>query len=107
MDRYQVELTAFPGDETTFLKTLRIVGRVSLADAVTIHALASVVEGTVLVAGIDRPVADHIARAFVEAGIAVVVRPSSVTTPMICRPQANETYRWNAVRQVVAVTTSQ
>ena len=103
MDRYQVGLAAFPGDETTFLKTLRIVGKISLADAVKVHAHASVVERTVLVAGIHRRVADHIAAAFADAGIPVVVESSSITTPMICRPEADEAYRWNAVRQVVLV----
>ena len=106
MDRYQVGLVAFPGDETTFLKTLRIVGKISLADAVKIHAYASVVERTLLGAGVDRRVADHIGAAFVDAGIPGVVEPSSIMTPMICRPQADETYRWNAVRQVVVLPLS-
>ena len=107
MDRHQVELSTFSGDRTVFLKTLRLVGRISLADAVAVHAHACTAERTVLVAGVDRRVADHIAAAFAAAGIPVVVRPSSVASPMICRPQANEAYRWIAVRLVVAVPASQ
>ena len=100
MDRFQIALDDFPGDEAAFLRTVRLVGKVSLADAVAIRIHARNAKGTVLVAGVDRRVADHIAAAFGAAGIAVTVQPSSVSSPMICRPQANVAYRWKAGRTI-------
>lgn len=87
MDRYQVQMQGVPEDEIPFVRAICIIGQVSLADAVRIHAHARNAGGTVLVAGIDRRVADHIAAAFTAAGIAVGVHPSTVTSPMICRPR--------------------
>ncbi len=98
MDRYQVALASLPGEQIAFIKTLRIIGKLSLADATRVHAYANACPRTVLVAGIDRDVADHIARHFAEAGIAVIVQASSLTTPMTCAPEANTAYRWRPWR---------
>lgn len=100
MDRYQVQVQGVPDHEVPFIKAMRLVGEVSLADAVRIHAHARNSGGTVLVAGIERDVADHIAAVFAAAGIDVRVHPSTVASPMICRPQANVAYRrgaWGAI----------
>jgi hypothetical protein len=102
MDRYQVQMQGVPNDEIPFVRAMRIIGRVSLTDAIKIHSHARNAGGTVLVAGIDRHVADHIAAAFTAAGIAVSVRPSTVTSPMICRPQANAPYRRSLMGAVVS-----
>lgn len=102
MDRYQVQVQGVPDNEVPFVKAMRVVGEVSLADAVRIHAHARNSGGTVLVAGIERTVADHIAAVFTAAGIAVSVHPSTVASPMICRPQANVAYRRSAWGTVVA-----
>jgi hypothetical protein len=101
MDRFQVQVQGVPDDEIPFVKAMRIIGQVSLADAVGIHRHACNAGGTILVAGIERDVADHIASVFTAAGVAVSVHPSSVATPMICRPQANVVYRANAARMIV------
>lgn len=103
MDRYQVELADFPGDRIVFVKALRIVGKVSLLDATHIYVHASNAKGTVLAAGIDKQVADHIAATFIDVGMKVLVKPSSIKTPMICRPQANSAYQWGALRSLVPV----
>ena len=103
MERHQVQTTDVPAQQTKFIAALRIVGQVSLADAVRIYEYAREGPGVVLVAGIEKHVADHIAAVFLEAGFQLDVRPSSIATPMICRPQANKSYRWNAARFVVEV----
>lgn len=98
MDRYQVALASLPGEDIVFIKTLRIIGKLSLADATKVYAYAKECPRAVLVAGIDRDVADHIARYFADAGIAVVVQASALTTPMTCAPEANTAYRWRPWR---------
>lgn len=102
MERYQVELTDFPGEQIAFVKALRIVGNVSLADANEIYVHASNAKRTVLVAGIEKHVADHIAAAFTKAHIRAVVKIPSIASPMICRPQANTSYIRNGLRSVVS-----
>ena len=103
MERFQVELLSCPRDEIKFVKALRIIGRISLADAVAIHAEAREAGGMILVAGIERAVAEHIAESFDAADIQTVVQPSSVATPMVCRPQANTAYRWTGWRSIVKI----
>lgn len=103
VERYQVELKDFPGDQKIFVRVFRIVGRISLSDAVKVYVQASNSTRTVLTAGIEKHVADHIAQSFAEAHIDVVVKDSSISTPMICRPQANATYRWSSTRNVIDV----
>lgn len=102
MERYQVELEDCPHDQTAVVKALRIVGKVSLSDATNIYLHASKSKRTVLVAGIERHVAEHIAKVFAEAGLVAVVKVSSVPSPMICRPQANTIYKWNKLRTLVS-----
>ena len=88
MERFQVELQDFPGEQIAFVKALRVVGKVSLSDAARIYVHARNAKGTVIVAGIDMDVARRIAMTFSDAHVRVQVRPSSITTPMICRPQS-------------------
>lgn len=107
MDRYQVVLIDSPGDQVSFVVAFRTIGKTSLADAVEVHAEAMTRRGMVLVAGIDHDVARHIAATFAEQDIAVVVEASAMTTPMVCRPQADTAYRLNAARVLVAVRTAQ
>ena len=81
----------------------RTIGKVSLADAIEVHAEAMARPGTVLVAGVDRLVAEHIAATFADRGIKALIQPSSMTVPMICKPRANVAYRLNAARVLMAV----
>ncbi len=101
MERFQVELRTFPADDVRFIAALRIVGKITLADAIAIQRLACNAQHTVLVAGIDRDVAEHIAATFAAAGTEVDVQPCAVATPMVCRPQANVAYRRSALRGAV------
>ncbi len=107
MDRFEVVLNEFPGDQVPFVAAMRTVGGLSLADAIAIHRYASNALHTVLVAGIDRVVADHVVANLAAAGIDAAVRTSTVTSPMICRPTANVAYRWDALRRVVAIRNPQ
>ncbi len=101
MDRYQVTLIDPPGDQVAFLAAFRTIGKIALADAVKVYAEAMNARATVLVAGIDLTVADHIAATFAGHGMAVSVEPSALASPMVCRPQANIAYRPNAARVLV------
>lgn len=101
MERYQVELTGFPGNQTAFVRALRTVGKMTLSDANNAYVHASNFKRTVLAAGIEKRTADHIAATFADAHIDVVVKPSSITTPMICRPQANSAYKWSDLRTLI------
>ncbi len=101
MERYQVELEGFPGNQSAFVKALRTIGKVSLSDANKTYVHASNFKRTVLVTGIEKGVAEHVAATFAEARVDVVVKESSVSTPMICRPQANSIYRWSDQRALV------
>lgn len=102
MERYQVGLEDFPGEQIAFIRTLRIIGRISLPDAPRIFDYANNSKEAVLVTGIDKVVADPIAAVFVDARIRVSVRPRSLGTPMIRWPHANTPYKWSGSRRVVA-----
>jgi hypothetical protein len=49
----------------------------------------------VLVAGIDRTTADHVAGLLREAGATVSVEESTVRQPMLLCPRVNQRYRWD------------
>ena len=104
MERYQIELEGFPGEEVAFIKTMRLIGKISLADAAKVFTFASNSKHAVLVAGLDRRVAEYIAGEFSKVKIATAVKVSSIASPMICRPQADITYRFDALRNAVPVS---
>jgi hypothetical protein len=106
MERFQVEVLTFPGDEIPFIKSVRTIGRISLAQASALHTHAKNAQHTVLVAGVERDVADHIAATLQAAGTDTVVKPSSIRTPMVCFPAVNTAYQWGGIRRMVAVPTS-
>ncbi len=62
MDRYQVALINSPGDQVPFVVAFRTTGRISLPDAVKVHADAMTRRGIVLVAGTDHGVASTLPR---------------------------------------------
>ena len=99
-DRWQLVVTGMPGVELPFLQCLRLVGRMSLRDAVAIRAYARTALATVVVAGIDRATGEHLRRAFAEAGVAVAMQPSTLPPPMVCNPLANRRYRWAGFRRI-------
>jgi hypothetical protein len=55
---------------------------------------------SVLVAGIEPTVADHISEALQTSGAEVLVEESSIDTPMLCSPAANTKYHWGPFRTI-------
>jgi len=95
MTKFQVNVTA-PGMKVLSLcKCLRVVGNLGLRDAKNLSDYLRANTPCVLVAGVDREVAEHAAGLLREAGAEVVVQESSIGVPMLLRPEANQRYRWN------------
>lgn|GEM_PF-2148590 len=92
--RYQVDLVDGAGDELAFVRALRTIARLSLAEALEIHAYAARATTATVVAGVRFATASQLACALGAAGIAAKVVPSSVATPMVCRPHADEIRTW-------------
>jgi len=95
VDRYQVELVAIPADELRFVKTMRMVGRMSLPDALDVFDAVRAGRVAVLVAGLEQGVASQIAGAFAASAIEVRVEPSTLNTPMVCRPILDDAFAWH------------
>ena len=93
-ERYQVELVDGPGDELDFVRAVRTIARLSLAEALDIHAYARRARRTTIVAGIPFAAASQVACSLETVGIAVLVGPSVLATPMLCRPRADEVRDW-------------
>ena len=101
MNRFQVELVGIPGDEVAFVKAMRRTGRLTLTDALLIFDHARRGRVTVLVAGVERAIADEMRQCFADAGVRVVVETSALRTPMVCRPQADRALEWATGARVV------
>lgn len=95
-ERYQVALDDGPGDELAFVRAVRTIARLTLAEALDIHAYATRVPKATIVAGIPFASASQVAVALEIAGIAARLDPSSLATPMVCRPRADEVRTWLA-----------
>ena len=100
MSKHQICVNKVPVDRTNFIKTLRLAGRLELKQAIDLTLHLERYGHSILVAGIDLPVAEHIAGALREAGAEVEVQDSFVETPMLCVPQVNARYVWGAFRNI-------
>jgi hypothetical protein len=105
MPTYQVNITAV-SDRAWFdlRKALRMVAGLGWLDAKRLSRyLLKVDDSTeemvhlpcVLVAGIDRATAEHVAGQLREAGATISVEESAVEQPMLLCPKANQRYRWD------------
>lgn len=105
MAKYQVNITAV-SDRAWFRlgKALRMVAGLGWLDARRLSQYLLKVDDSneelvhvpcVLVAGIDRAMADHVAGLLGEAGATVSVEESTVQQPMFLYPKANQRYRWD------------
>jgi hypothetical protein len=105
MPKYQVKITAVE-DRTWFAlgKALRMVAGLGRLDARRLSRyLLKVNDSTeelvhlpcVLVAGIDRETANHVAGLVRQAGATVSVEESTAQQPMLLCPRANQRYRWD------------
>ena len=96
--KHQVRVHRVPPQTPELTRTLRLAARLSLAEASALAIHLDRFRDTVLVAGVDAEVAEHLAEALRGAGAEVGVEPSSLDTPMLCRPDANERYEWGRLR---------
>ena len=105
MPKYQVAVTAV--SDRTWLdlrKALQMVAGLGWLDARRLSRYVLAADRTteqylhlpcVLVAGIDRATADHVAGLLRQAGATVSVEESTVRQPMLLCPKANQRYRWD------------
>jgi hypothetical protein len=100
MSKHQICVNTVPVDRTNFIKTLRLAGRLELKQALDLTIHLERYGHSILVAGIDLPVAEHLAEALRKSGAEVDVQVSSIQTPMLCVPQVNATYVWRAFRSI-------
>jgi ribosomal protein L7/L12 len=95
MPKFQVKV-ASPGTKVVpLVKTLRLVADLGLGDAKHLSDFLRHSAPCLLVAGVDREVADHAAAVLREAGAELVVEESSIEVPMLLCPEANQQYRWS------------
>jgi hypothetical protein len=107
MPKYHVRVTYLPDKALTglvLMKSLRMVGGLGLGQARQLYRYLVVADDEqeryinlpcVLIAGIDRQVADHAANLLREAGATVEVEECSIPNPMLLSPQAAYRYGWN------------
>jgi len=100
MSKHQVCVNTIPANRTKFIKALRLAGRIELKQALDLTLHLERYRHSILVAGVDLSVADHLAEALRETGAAVDVQTSSIQTPMLCVPRVNARYVWGAFRSM-------
>ncbi len=102
MKLYQVDIEEVPADPIEFVKALRVVGKMSLADASEVQKLLIGSGGGTVVAGVELGVAQHIAQVLAGAGARTSVVESSVRSPSSCNPAAATRFVWNKFRSLEA-----
>jgi hypothetical protein len=100
MSKCQVVIVCPSNDRTAFVRALRTAGSIGLKQASDLAVYFERFRRSVLVAGVDLPVAEHLAGCLRDAGTEVELQPSSIGTPMLCAPEVNAKYGWGALRQI-------
>lgn len=96
MTKYQVTVTRISHEKIiSFIKSLRLIADLGLKDAKDLALYIATTQPCILVAGIDREVADHVVSLLLEAGANAAAEETSLTVPLLLCPQANERYRWS------------
>jgi len=95
MSKYQVKVTSAGSKVVPRVRSLRLVADLGLGNAKQLSDYLRDSAPCVLVAGVDREVADHAAELLRESGSEVTVEPSSLDVPMLLCPEANQRYRWS------------
>jgi hypothetical protein len=101
MPRYQVNVKTPADDRKAFIKALRTVAGISLKRAVELSIHFDRFRDSVLVAGLGKAAAEHIAETLGASGATVTVLESSLNTPMICYPEADHKFKWGRLRTLV------
>lgn len=104
MAKHQVRITQIPSDRVQFIKALRLVGQLSLKQANDLANHMARFRDSVLIAGIEPSVADHLSEILRQSGAEVLVEECSIETPMLCCPTANTKFQWTAFRTLKKVS---
>jgi hypothetical protein len=104
MSKHQIRVTGVPDNRVHFVKALRLVGGMGLQQANDLAIHLDRFRNSVLVAGIDGSVAEHISTLLQASGVAVAVEDCSIGTPMLCSPAANTQYEWGKFRLIKKVS---
>lgn len=91
--KFEVEIVSPPTDKIAFIKVLRMVAELELRQASSLASFIETSGSAILAAGIDQPIAEHIAGILREAGVNVTVRESTSNAPMMCFPDVNKKYK--------------
>lgn len=95
MSKFQVKITSTGTKIVPRIKTLRLLADLGLGEAKRLSDYLEDSIPCVLVAGVDREVADHAAGLMRECGAEVFVEESSLEAPMLLCPEANQRFRWS------------
>jgi hypothetical protein len=95
MSKFQVRVTAAGTEIVPLVWTFRLVADLGLGDAMQLSDYLRDHAPCLLVAGVDREVADHVAGLLREAGAEVAVEESTAEAPMLLCPKANQRYWWS------------
>ncbi len=95
MPKYQVKVISSGGHFVSRVRSLRLVADLGLGEAKHLSDYLRDAAPCVLVAGVDREVAEHVATLLRDAGADVTVEESSAEAPMLLCPEANQRYRWS------------
>lgn len=95
MPKYQIRINGLPRDRSKFIRALRLTGHLGLKQALDLTLHFERFAHSILVAGIDLDVAEHIAAALRDTGANVELQPSALATPMLCTPQVNARFTWS------------
>ena len=94
MNKYQVRIRRISGNDVAHVRALRLIGSLNLRQAYDLAKHLDRHPNSVVVAGVDEPVANHLAAAFNAAGAEALIEASSLGTPMVCAPTANVKFKW-------------
>ncbi len=100
MTKYQIEINEVAENQSKYLKALRLIGNIGLGEAKNMAEQTKRFKDTIVVAGVDEKVAQHIAQQLEEAGPKVSVNESSIDHPMTWEPIVNAKYVWTSLRTI-------
>lgn len=100
MTKYQIEINKVAENQTKYLKALRLIGNIDLGEAKDLAEHTKRFKDMIVVAGVDKKVAQHIAQQLEDAGAKVSIKESSIEHPMTWEPRVNIKYVWTSLRTI-------
>ena len=96
MTKYQVTVVnTNSAKPLPLIKALRVIGHLGLKSAKELAEFMATTSPCTLVAGIDRDVAEHVAKLLYDAGATSAVQESTAKVPLFLCPEANKKCRWS------------